>query len=675
MVRRLRVLILVWIGVQVIHAQPKMDYPYQPIPFNKVHVDDPFWSPRLDINQQITIPFCFNQCKETGRVSNFSRAAGLEEGEFCTQYAFDDTDIYKTIEAASYSLTTLPNSALSLYVDSLINLVGLAQESDGYLYTARTINPKGGTQYTRMGPERWVKEREHSHELYNAGHLYEAAAAHFTATGKRNLLDIAIRNAELVLREFGPGKRAVAPGHQVIEMGLVKLYRVTGDTRFLQLAKFFVDQRGRGVKYAQKGTTYETGTYWQDHVPVTEQTEAVGHAVRAGYLYAAMADIAALTGDAAYTAAIDRIWDNMVQKKYYLTGGVGAVGNGERFGDNYELPNRTAYNETCAAIGQLFWNHRMFLLHGDAKYIDVLERTLYNGFLSGLSLDGRSFFYSNTLEVNNHFTHPDLEKSRKGWFVCACCPPNIARFIPSLPGYIYARRDERIYVNLYISNQTSIELKRNEYVVLQQYSQYPWEGNVELRVNTNKKLEFELALRIPGWARNKPVPGNLYEFMEFETAPVTIKVNDVPVQFRIEQGYAIINTAWTGNDKIELQLPMAVHRVKALDSLADCRGKVALQRGPIVYCAEWVDNQDQVSNLILPDGAKMRAFHAQDKLGGVVTILGEAQAVRVSSDGSNISLAPQRFEAIPYYAWAHRGEGEMQVWLPRRISRVEIVSK
>lgn len=675
MVGYLRVIIFVVVVKTVVWAQPKKDYPFQPIPFNKVHVDDPFWSPRLDINQQITIPFCFEKCATTGRLSNFSRAAGLEEGEFCTQYAFDDTDVYKSIEAAAYSLTTLPNPALNSYVDSLINLVSLAQEGDGYLYTARTINPAGGSQFNRMGPERWVKEREHSHELYNAGHLYEAAAAHYLATGQKTLLNIALRNAELVWREFGPGKRAVAPGHQVIEMGLIKLYRVTGDDRYLNLAKFFIDQRGRNVQYASKGTPYETGQYWQDHLPVTEQTEAVGHAVRAGYLYAAMADVAALTGDEDYTQAIDRIWENMVQKKYYLTGGVGAVGNGERFGENYELPNRTAYNETCAAIAQLFWNHRMFLLHGDAKYIDVLERTLYNGFLSGLSLDGRSFFYSNTLEVNNHFMHADLEKSRKGWFVCACCPPNIARFIPSLPGYIYARRDDRIYVNLYISNQTSIELKRNDQVMLQMYTQYPWDGTVELRVNTTKKMDFELALRIPGWARNKPVPGNLYEFMEFETAPVEIRVNDVPVQFRIEQGYALIRTDWTGNDKIELELPMSIHRVKALDSLADAQGKVALQRGPIVYCAEWVDNHNLVDNLILPDGAKLSTYRAQDKLGGIVSIMGDANAVQISADGQNISLIPQRLEAIPYYAWAHRGEGEMQVWLPRRISRVEIVSK
>lgn len=671
----LRVLVLVGLVHITAWAQVKQDYPYQPIPFNKVHVDDHFWSPRLDINQQITIPFCFDKCETTGRLSNFTRAAGLEEGEFCTQYAFDDTDIYKSIEAASYSLTTLPNATLNKYIDSLINLVSLAQEADGYLYTARTINPTGGSQLKRMGPERWVKEREHSHELYNAGHLYEAAAAHYTATGKKTLLNIALRNADLILREFGPGKRQVAPGHQVIEMGLVKLYRATGDERLLQLAKFFIDQRGRNVQYASSGTPYETGEYWQDHQPVTAQQEAVGHAVRAGYLYAAMADVAALTGDVAYTQAIDRIWENMIQKKYYITGGVGAVGNGERFGANYELPNRTAYNETCAAIAQLFWNHRMFLLHGDAKYIDVLERTLYNGFLSGLSLDGRSFFYSNTLEVNNHFNHPDLEKSRKGWFVCACCPPNIARFIPSLPGYIYARRDDRVYVNLYISNQTSIELKRNENVMLQMYSQYPWDGHVELRVNTNKKMDFELALRIPGWARNKPVPSNLYEFMEYETAPVVVKVNDLPVQFRIDQGYALIRTEWTGNDKIELELPMMVHRIKALDSLVDNRGKVALQRGPILYCAEWVDNQDQISNLILPDGVKLRTFHAQDKLGGIISILGETTAVKINNDGSNISLAPQKFEAIPYYAWAHRGEGEMQVWIPRRISRVEIVSK
>ncbi|MGN6196410.1 MAG: glycoside hydrolase family 127 protein, partial [Ginsengibacter sp.] len=405
----------------------KKDYPIKPLAFNQVHLSDNFWLPRLKINEMVTIPASFERCEKTGRVENFVLAS-THTGKFCSIYPFDDTDIYKTIEGASYSLSLFPDAKLEKYVDSLITIIGKAQEPDGYLYTARSIDPLHPLAWA--GSQRWVNERKLSHELYNAGHLYEAAAAHYMATGKRNLLNIALKNANLVCSVFGPAanQRHTAPGHEVVEMGLVKLYRITGEKKYLQTAKYFIEERGRDVHYDSTSTDeWKNGMYWQDNIPVVDQTEAEGHAVRAGYLYSAMADVAALTGDSLLLNAVDKIWNNVVGKKMYVQGGVGAIGDGERFGDNYQLPNSTAYNETCAAIAQVFWNERMFLLHGDSKYIDVLEKTLYNGLISGIGLDGKSFFYTNAMQVTNSFIHPDLEKARSGWFPCSCCPTNLVR--------------------------------------------------------------------------------------------------------------------------------------------------------------------------------------------------------------------------------------------------------
>ncbi|HLG40214.1 MAG TPA: beta-L-arabinofuranosidase domain-containing protein, partial [Chitinophagaceae bacterium] len=405
--------------IQNLFAQNK-DYAFRAVPFTNVKLTDNFWLPRIKTNHNITIPASFERCDKTGRIKNFVMAAE-KNGKFCTTYPFDDTDIYKTIEGASFSLSLFPDKKLELYVDSLITIIGRAQEPDGYLYTARTIDPLHAHAWA--GKERWEKERELSHELYNSGHLYEAAAAHFQATGKRNLLDIALKNADLVCSVFGHDKKHVAPGHQVIEMGLVKLYRITGKREYLETAKYFVEERGHFNGYdAKSKDPWKSGAYWQDHIPVVDQREAIGHAVRAGYLYAAVADIAALTGDEKLLAAIDSIWTNMVTKKIYVQGGAGAVGSGERYGDNYELPNATAYNETCAAIANVYWNQRMFQLHGDSKYIDLLEKILYNGLISGVGLDGKSFFYTNAMQIRSSYKHRDMEGERSGWFECSCCP-------------------------------------------------------------------------------------------------------------------------------------------------------------------------------------------------------------------------------------------------------------
>src|ERR1700742_2092901 len=467
----------------VVKAQAS-DYPIQPVSFTKVKLDDKFWLPRIETNRRVTIPASFARCETTGRVKNFENAA-TRSGKFCTKFPFDDTDIYKTIEGASYSLAVHPDPALSAYVDSLIAIVGSAQEPDGYLYTARTIDSLHPHPWS--GPDRWVKENELSHELYNSGHMFEAAAAHYLATGQRDFLDIALKNADLLVRTFGPGKRHVAPGHEIVEMGLVRLYRITGKKDYLDLAKFFIDQRGHKEYDAKSKDEWKNGMYFQDNKPVVEQDEAEGHAVRAMYLYSGMADVAALTGDTAYLKAIDKIWENMVGKKIYVQGSIGAVGDGERFGDNYELPNATAYNETCAAIGSVFWNQRMFLLHGDSKYIDVMEKTLYNGLISGVGLDGKSFFYTNAMQIKNNFSGADTEPERSGWFTCSCCPTNVARLIPSIPGYIYAEKGNAVYVNLFISGTGNLTVN-NKAVKITQQNNYPWDGGLKFTIEPVEKM-------------------------------------------------------------------------------------------------------------------------------------------------------------------------------------------
>src|SRR3954471_5851284 len=485
----------------------KTDYPIQGVPFTKVRLADNFWLPRIKTNQLITIPASFARCESTGRVKNFEMAA-VHKGKFCTIFPFDDTDIYKTIEGASFSLSLYPDPKLSLYIDTLIDKIAKAQEPDGYLYTARTIDPEHPHSWS--GKVRWSKEREQSHELYNAGHLYEAAAAHFLATGKRNLLNIALKNADLVCSVFGPNKLKVAPGHEVIEMGLVKLYRITGKKDYLNTAKFFIEERGHFNGYdSTSKDPWKNGSYWQDHIPVTQQDEAIGHAVRAGYLYSAMADVAALTGDEKMLNAIDKIWENEVSKKIYVQGSVGAKGDGERFGDNYELPNATAYNETCAAIANVYFNSRMFYLHGDSKYIDVLEKTLYNGLISGVGMDGKSFFYTNAMQIHNSFSHNSMEPERSGWFPCSCCPTNVVRLTPSVPGYVYAQNGADFYVNLFINGSTDVTIN-NKAVQITQQNNYPWDGGLTFNINPKSADAFNLRIRIPGWVQNQAIASDLY---------------------------------------------------------------------------------------------------------------------------------------------------------------------
>ena len=625
----------------------KSQYLIQPVPFTQVQINDDFWSPRIETNRQVTIPYAFEQCEETGRIDNFRIAAGMKSGGFQSVYPFDDSDVYKIIQGASYSLQVHPDPEMEKYLDDLIAIIGKAQEKDGYIYTARTINPDP--------PVRWCEGDRWSnlylgHELYNAGHLYEAAVAHYRATGKRALLDIALKNADLIADVFGPDKKRGAPGHQEIEIGLVKLYRVTGDQKYLDLAKFFLDERGR----PDRKKLY--GKYSQDHKPVVEQEQAVGHAVRAVYMYSGMADVASLTGDSEYIQAIDRIWEDVVSQKLYITGGIGATGAGEAFGEPYHLPNASAYAETCASIGNVFWNFRMFLLHGDAQYIDVLERVLYNGLISGVSLDGDLFFYQNPLASFG-------EDERSTWFTCACCPSNISRFMPSVPGYVLASDKNNIYVNLFTSCEAQVKLK-DQTVQIQQKTRYPWEGDVRVTVLPEKEQKFSVRIRIPGWARNKPVPSDLYRFHKKSDESVSLKLNGEEIPLNLDKGYAVIERKWKENDQIEVLFPMPVRRVLSHENVETDSGKVSFQRGPVVFCAEWTDNQGLVSNIVLPDDVELESEYRPDLLKGVAVVKAQAEALFEAPEGE-VSSQNRSFTAIPYYSWAHRGKGEMAVWLAR----------
>ena len=626
-------------------------YPINPVPFTSVKVTDNFWGQRLKASREVTIPLAFSKCEETGRYENFVKAAHPSDTITVGGLSFDDTDVYKTIEGASYLLQTYPDPRLEAYIDSVLVIVAAAQEPDGYLYTSRTMNPKHPHEWA--GSKRWESVEDLSHEFYNLGHLIEGAIAHYQATGKRNFLDIAIKYADCVCREIGdnPGQVQRVPGHQIAEMALAKLYLVTGDKKYLDQAKYFLDKRGY---------TSRTDEYSQAHKPVIEQDEAVGHAVRAAYMYAGMADVAALTGDSAYIKAIDRIWDNIVGKKYYITGGIGATSNGEAFGENYELPNMSAYCETCAAIGNVYVNHRLFLLHGDSKYYDVLERTLYNGLISGVALDGGSFFYPNPLESMG-------QHQRQPWFGCACCPSNIARFIPSLPGYIYAVKGDDVYVNLYLSNTADLDVKNKE-VVLSQSSNYPWDGNIKVTVDKNKAGEFALKLRIPGWVNNKPVPSDLYSYSDGKRLGYSVMVNGKPADGKLTaDGYYTIERKWKKGDEVSLHLDMEPRIVKANNKVEADRGRVAVERGPIVYCAEWPDNNFDVLSIFVNQKPQFEVSDHPELLEGIVELTTDGQVLGYDEKGRLVA-DDVRLTMIPYYAWNHRGSGNMAVWLPQELS-------
>ena len=652
-----RTLLALFVSLSASLACAANDYPYQPVPLKQVAVLDGFWLPRFETNRLVTVWADFKKSEETGRISNFARAGKLEKGAF-EGIPFNDSDVYKIVEGAAYTLATHPDPKLDAYLDALIVKMAAAQEPDGYLYTARTLGFTNGM----TGPTRWSNEAA-SHELYNVGHLYEAATAYFDVTGKRTLLDVACKSADLVAKNFGPAENQlkVVPGHEEIEIGLCKLYRATGEKRYLDLAKFFIDMRGR------KDLRKLYGAYNQDHIPVVEQTEAVGHAVRAGYLYAGMADVAALTGDKAYIDAIGKLWENVVSKKMHLNGGIGARHAGEAFGDNYELPNESAYLETCAAIANALWNQRMFLLHGDAKYIDVLERVIYNGFLSGIAIQGDEFFYPNPLASRGGY-------ARSKWFGCSCCPVNIVRFIPQLAQFAYAQRDAAVYVNLFIASSATLKLPAGD-VTLTQKTDYPWSGDVRIEVTPAKdNASFALKLRIPGWAIGKPVPSDLYaQANPGSLKDVSVAVNGKPVPLTLEKGYVTIDRTWKKSDAVELAFAMPVRRIQANPAVKDDVGRLAVERGPLVFCAESADNAGHALNLMVPAGAAFTESSVSILGHTMVALTAPAQSVTSDLRGKR-SAQPATATLIPYFAWCHRGAGEMQVWFPTSLETAQPLS-
>lgn len=636
------------------------DYPVRPTPFTDVHVTGGFWKSRQETNRLVTVPYAFQQCEDTKRLKNFDlaaetmkrRAAGETnfQNKPLTIYPFDDSDVYKAVEGASFSLSLQKDPALEARLDGYIGQIAAAQEPDGYLYTFRTMHPDSPA-HEWVNQKRWLNDPILSHELYNLGHLYEAGVAHYQATGKTNLLAICLKSADLIDRDFGKGDLKIAPGHQVIEMGLAKLYRVTGDARYLKLAKFFLDVRGPNED-----------PYNQRHLRVVDQAEAVGHAVRANYMYSGMADVAALTGDTNYIQAITKIWENASGRKMHLTGGVGARAAGEAYGDDYELPNK-CYNETCAAIGYMMWSHRMFLLTGDAKYMDVFERTLYNGFLSGVSLSGDRFFYPNPLEYDGHTVNNHGHAGRAPWFGCACCPPNVLRTLAALTGYFYAVRDNQVFVNLYAESEASVKLA-DQSVKLAQTTDYPWDGKIQITVSPEKPSAFALRLRLPGWVQGRPVPSDLYSYVNAGPAAWSLTVNGQPVKVQPEQGFLSVQREWKAGDVVVLNLPLTPRRVVGNAKIAATRGRVALERGPVVYCLEGQEGTPTVEGSVLPDDAVISAKSSTALNGcSVLEIENAAQAERV--DESRVNTKKVHLTAIPYALWNNRGVWPMEVWIAR----------
>jgi uncharacterized protein len=627
-----------------------------PVNFSKVQITDNFWKPRIDKVTEITIPVCIDQTEvKTPRIRNFEKVA-RKEGEKHEGIFYDDSDVYKALEAIAYSLSNKKNPELERKADEWIDKVAAAQLSDGYL----------GTWYTLGDFEkRWTDMS--MHEDYNGGHLMEAAVAYFDATGKRKLLDVAIKFADHFDSLFGPGKRHWVTGHQELELALVKLYRVTKDKKYLNLSNWLLEERGHKYAIGYTWTDWRDTAYAQDVIPVKAQKEITGHAVRAMYMYTGAADVASQTGDLGYMDAMKTVWEDVVYRNMYITGGIGSSGSNEGFSIDYELPNENAYCETCASVGMVFWNQRMNQLTGDSKFIDVLERSLYNAANDGLSLDGKTFFYGNPLAS-------DGRHKRREWFGTACCPANIARLVESLGNYIYAQSETGFYVNLFVGSNTTVDLAKTK-VAIAQETNYPWEGLIKVKVSPEKKAKFSLNIRIPGWALGQPVPGDTYSYLNYSGSAYNISVNGKPAAFSLENGYAVISREWKKDDVVELNLPMEVRRVVARQEVKEDVNRVAFERGPLVFCVEHPDNNGKAFNVFVPDNAPVKTEFNKDLLGGTQVIMSEVPVVVTSADGMEIKTEIRTITAIPYYLWNNRGQGQMQVWLPRKVSDVKLGTK
>ncbi len=619
----------------------KAGYQIEPVNIQNVKLTDSFWLPIIKRVQEVTIAYAIKKCDEEGRFENFLIAGKQKTGTTRGEMPFDDTDVYKIIEGASNTLISAPNPKLERVLDSMIAIVKIGQEPDGYITTWRTINPAKppASWVPVIEGKRW-ESLQISHELYNPGHLIEAAIVHYEATGKTNFLEIAIKAADMLVQTFGdnPGQVKGVPGHQIVETGLLKLYQITGKKEYLNLAKYYLDNRGNPNNHKLYGE------YAQDHMPILEQKEAVGHAVRAVYMYAGMTDIAALMKDKGYENAVNNLWENMVNKKMYITGGIGSRHDGEAFGANYELPNLTAYNETCAAIGDVYWNHRLHNLYGASKYFDVIERTMYNGLISGISLDGKQFFYPNALEADGVYKSNRGSCTRQGWFDCSCCPTNLIRFIPSIPGLIYSKTNDVLYVNLYASNNASFQLGKTDLQISQQTS-YPWNGKIAISVNPKKESQFTIKFRVPGWSRNEVLPGDLYSYKKASTQKATISLNGETLAIQPENGYFNISRKWKKGDEISLNLPMVVQEVQTSSKVLTNANKVSLEYGPIVYAVEEIDNKNNFDKIDVSASDTFKVKKEANLLQGVNVI------------------ENSKLKAIPYYSWSNRGVGKMKVWL------------
>jgi DUF1680 family protein len=626
---------------------------FEPVSFSQVTVTDAFWKPTMDKVATTTIQACVYQTEvATPRIKNFEKVA-RNKNEKHEGIFYDDSDVYKALEAIAYSLKNHPDAVLEKKADEWIDKIAAAQLADGYI----------GTWYS-LGKldQRWSDMS--MHEDYNGGHLIEAAVAYYNSTGKRKLLDVATKFADHFDSQFGPNKKHWVTGHQELELALVKLYKTTNNKKYLLLSHWLLEERGHKYAKGYTWTDWRDTAYAQDVVPVREQKEITGHAVRAMYMYTGAADVAALTGDEGYMKAMNAVWDDVVHRNMYITGGIGSSGNNEGFSNDYDLPNEQAYCETCASVGMVFWNQRMNLLTGNSKFIDVLERSLYNGARDGLSLSGDHFFYGNPLaSKGQHF--------RKEWFGTACCPANIARLVASLGDYIYGSSDKGLWVNLFIGSNTTLKIGKSV-VPVSMETNYPWDGNIRVTFQPKSKIKFAAHLRIPGWFSGEVVPGDLYKYEKTSNAQFTLSINGKPAEYKMEDGYAVIDREWKKGDQLELILPMEVKTVIARTELKQDDDRIALQRGPLVYCVEGADNNGQAWNLFVPNNASFKTSFQKDLLEGVTTIQFESPTIQVSIDGQSVATEVKTITAIPYYAWCNRGQNQMQVWLPRRIKDIKI---
>lgn len=627
----------------------------EPVNFSRVNITDDFWKPKIDKVATTTLEACIRQTEfKTGRIRNFEKVA-RNQGEKHEGIFYDDSDVFKALEAMAYSLKTHPDAALEKKCDEWIGKIAAAQQPDGYLNTFYTLTDPN-KRYTDMS----------MHEDYNNGHLIEAAVAYFDVTGKDKLLKVAIRWADHFDSLFGPGKRHWVTGHQELELALVKLYKTTGQRKYLTLADWLLSERGKGLAKGYTWTEWKDTGYAQDLVPVKEQKEITGHAVRAMYMYTGAADVAAATGDRDYLKAMRTVWEDVVYRNMYITGGIGSAGSNEGFSKDYDLPNEQAYCETCASVGMVFWNQRMNALTGQAEYIDVLERSLYNGALDGLSLSGDRFFYGNPLASRG-------QHARREWFGTACCPANIARLVASLGNYIYARTPDGLAVNLFVGSNTVIK-QGNTDVALNLETGYPLDGRMKLSIDPVRKSRFAVRIRIPGWFTGITVPGDLYRYATplSRTGMPAFRLNGKEVAASLSEGYAVIEQTWKKGDILEWTFDMPALQVNARKELGQNSNRTAIQRGPLVYCVEGTDNDNAAWNIVLPENTRFTEEDHTVAGEKVVALTARVPVVVIGKDGMSVSTEEKKVKAIPYYAWANRGKTEMQVWLPSSIRDIKI---